>query len=53
MPGSMARNVEALSSQNIQILQSADSNTTIWVLVKKEDMVQSLRSLHAMFELHR
>lgn len=53
VPGIMARIVEALSSQNIQILQSADSNTTIWVLVKKEDMVQSLRSLHAMFELHR
>ena len=53
VPGIMARIVEALSSQNIQILQSADSNTTIWVLVKKEDMVQSLRSLHAKFELHR
>lgn len=53
VPGIMARVVEALSSQNIQILQSADSNTTIWVLVKKEDMVQSLRSLHAKFELHR
>ncbi|WP_019910472.1 aspartate kinase [Paenibacillus sp. HW567] len=53
VPGIMARIVEALSSQNIQILQSADSNTTIWVLVKKEDMVQSLRALHAKFELHR
>lgn len=53
VPGIMARIVEALSSQKIQILQSADSNTTIWVLVKKEDMVQSLRALHAKFELHR
>lgn len=53
VPGIMARIVEALSSDNIQILQSADSNTTIWVLVKKEDMVQSLRALHAKFELHR
>ncbi|MFE4709653.1 MULTISPECIES: aspartate kinase [Paenibacillus] len=53
VPGIMAQIVEALSSQNIQILQSADSNTTIWVLVKKEDMVQSLRALHAKFELHR
>ncbi|KAA9006445.1 aspartate kinase [Paenibacillus spiritus] len=53
VPGIMARIVEALSTQNIQILQSADSNTTIWVLVKKEDMVQSLRALHSKFELHR
>ncbi|AIQ64396.1 aspartate kinase [Paenibacillus stellifer] len=53
VPGIMARIVEALSAHNIQILQSADSNTTIWVLVKKEDMVQSLRALHSKFELHR
>ncbi|OAB35766.1 aspartate kinase [Paenibacillus macquariensis subsp. defensor] len=53
VPGIMARIVESLTEQNIQILQSADSNTTIWVLVKKEDMVQSLRSLHTEFELNR
>lgn len=51
VPGIMARIVEALAEQNIQILQSADSNTTIWVLVNKEDMVQALRALHAKFEL--
>ncbi|CAM2889884.1 aspartate kinase [Paenibacillus sediminis] len=53
VPGIMAKIVEALTEQDIQILQSADSNTTIWVLVKKEDMVQALRALHAKFELHR
>ncbi|MFB5266626.1 aspartate kinase [Paenibacillus enshidis] len=53
VPGIMATIVEALAEANIQILQSADSNTTIWVLVKKEDMVQALRALHAKFELHR
>ncbi|USB32039.1 aspartate kinase [Paenibacillus sp. YPG26] len=53
VPGIMAKIVEALSEHNIQILQSADSNTTIWVLVNKEDMVQALRALHAKFELHR
>lgn len=52
VPGIMAKIVEALTEKNIQILQSADSNTTIWVLVKKEDMVQALRALHAKFELH-
>ncbi|MGF7048800.1 aspartate kinase [Paenibacillus sp. DS2015] len=53
VPGIMARIVEALSEHHIQILQSADSNTTIWVLVKKEDMVQSMRALHTKFQLHR
>ncbi|MCE5168113.1 aspartate kinase [Paenibacillus profundus] len=53
VPGIMARIVEALTEQEIQILQSADSNTTIWVLVRKEDMVRALRALHAKFELHR
>ncbi|MDQ0090566.1 aspartate kinase [Paenibacillus anaericanus] len=53
VPGIMAKIVEALSEQNVQILQSADSNTTIWVLVNKEDMVQALRALHAKFELGR
>ncbi|WP_410769201.1 aspartate kinase [Fontibacillus sp. BL9] len=51
VPGIMARIVEALTEQQIQILQSADSNTTIWVLVNKEDMVQALRALHTKFEL--
>lgn len=53
VPGIMAKIVEALSEHDISILQSADSNTTIWILVKKEDMVQALRALHNKFELHR
>lgn len=52
VPGIMAKIVGALTAHEIQILQSADSNTTIWVLVKKEDMVQALRALHTKFELH-
>lgn len=52
-PGVMARIVEALTEQGISIMQSADSNTTIWVLVQEADMADALRSLHAKFELHR
>ncbi|AWB44353.1 aspartate kinase [Paenibacillus sp. CAA11] len=52
VPGIMAKIVEALTEHDIQILQSADSNTTIWVLVNKEDMVPALRALHTKFELH-
>ncbi|MEV5024698.1 aspartate kinase [Paenibacillus sp. LPE1-1-1.1] len=51
--GVMARIVEALTEQGISIMQSADSNTTIWVLVREADMAEALRSLHAKFELHR
>lgn len=51
-PGVMAKIVEALTEQGIPIMQSADSNTTIWVLVRESDMVNALRSLHAKFELH-
>lgn len=49
VPGVMAKIVEALSKESIQILQSADSYTTIWVLVKKEDMEKSIRALHRQF----
>ncbi|GFN31838.1 aspartate kinase [Paenibacillus xylaniclasticus] len=52
VPGVMARIVEALAELSIPILQSADSNTTIWVLVRQEDMAAALRALHAKFELH-
>ncbi|WP_127531691.1 aspartate kinase [Paenibacillus kobensis] len=52
VPGVMARIVEALAESGIPILQSADSNTTIWVLVRQEDMASALRALHTKFELH-
>lgn len=49
VPGVMARIVEALAQEKVQILQSADSYTTIWILVKKEDMEKSIRALHRQF----
>lgn len=51
VPGVTAKIVSALSQQNIQILQSADSHTTIWVLVKEEDMIKAVNALHHMFHL--
>lgn len=47
--GVMAQVLEALTNQGIQVLQSADSNTTIWILVAKEDMTKAVRSLHQSF----
>lgn len=52
VPGVTARIVTPLSERNIQILQSADSHTTIWILVKEKDMVDAVNILHEEFHLH-
>jgi aspartate kinase len=49
VPGVMAAIVEVLTKEDIQILQSNDSYTTIWVLVKREDMEKAVRALHRRF----
>jgi aspartate kinase len=51
VPGVMADLVEALSDAGVTILQSADSHTTIWVLVHKEDMATAVKTLHQKFRL--
>lgn len=51
IPGIMARIVEALVEADIPILQTTDSYTSIWVLVKKEDMEKAIRALHEKFNL--
>ncbi|WP_088041173.1 aspartate kinase [Bacillus sp. EAC] len=51
VPGVTSKIVTALSEKGIQILQSADSHTTIWVLVKNEDMIEAVTALHEAFEL--
>ena len=53
VPGIMAHIVEALTVEDIRILQSADSNTTIWVLVQGVDMIKSVRALHRKFNLYK
>lgn len=53
VPGVMAKIAEALNDEDIQILQCADSHTTIWVLVKDVDMIKAVRALHRKFDLHK
>ena len=53
IPGVMARVVRALHEQNISILQTADSNITITLLIKEEDLVKAIQTLHAHFHLER
>lgn len=52
VPGVMAMIVEALTQEGIEILQSADSHTTIWCLVREEDMAKAVRALHSQFKLY-
>lgn len=52
VPGVMALIVEALTEKDVSILQSADSNITIWVLVHGEDMAKAVQSLHSKFQLN-
>jgi aspartate kinase len=51
VPGVASKIVTALSEKGIRILQSADSHTTIWVLVKQEDLVSAVNALHDAFQL--
>lgn len=53
VPGVTFKIVTALSNKGIRILQSADSHTTIWVLVKQDDLVRAVNVLHDAFELEK
>jgi len=53
VPGVASKVVSALSEQGVRILQSADSYTTIWVLVKEYDLVKAVNALHDAFELEK
>ncbi|MFD2116773.1 aspartate kinase [Paenibacillus yanchengensis] len=52
-PGVMANIVAALTEHHIAILQSADSNTTIWLLIDQKQMEDAVRTLHEKFNLHK
>ncbi len=52
VPGVTAKIVNALSEKGIAILQAADSHTTIWVLVKEDQLSHAVNALHDAFELH-
>ncbi|MEK3886921.1 aspartate kinase [Bacillus sp. FSL K6-3431] len=51
VPGVTAKIVTALSEKDIRILQSADSHTTIWVLVSGNDLTEAVNALHNVFQL--
>jgi len=51
MPGVAAKVVSALAKKGVQILQAADSHTTIWVLVDADDLKTAVNALHETFKL--
>lgn len=51
IPGVMAKVVQALNGQGIKILQTGDSNITISLLVKNEDLYPAVKVLHSTFKL--
>lgn len=51
VPGVMKRIVFALSRENIEILQSSDSTTTISCLIRSEHASRALQILHDEFKL--
>jgi aspartate kinase len=53
VPGVTSKIVTALSEKEIRILQSADSHTTIWVLIKQQDLVKAVNALHDAFQLEK
>ncbi len=50
-PGVMSRVINALAAENIGILQSGDSYTSLWCLVREADMKKALIALHNEFSL--
>jgi len=51
IPGIMHKLMEALSTEGIPVLQTADSNVTIWCLVHAEHMNRAVQTLHRKFQL--
>lgn len=49
VPGVMARILKSLDNENIDVLQTADSHTTIWCLVEEKDTEKAIRALHKEF----
>lgn len=53
LPGVVGRVMEALASQGIRVLQSADSHATITLLLERQNMEAAVRALHQQFGLDR
>jgi aspartate kinase len=51
IPGVMGQVVKSLKEQNVEIRQSGDSNISISLLIKQEDLHRAIKTLHDNFYL--
>lgn len=49
LPGVMSLINKTLLEENVEILQTADSNNTIWCLIEEVNKVKAIESLHRVF----
>lgn len=53
IPGVAAKITKSLTNVGVRVLQSADSHTTIWVLVIEKEVNKAVNALHDAFELNK
>ncbi|HLQ95284.1 MAG TPA: aspartate kinase [Pseudogracilibacillus sp.] len=53
IPGVVSKITGALVGNEVEILQSADSHTTIWVLIHEKHLKTAVNALHEAFELNK
>ncbi|WML35076.1 aspartate kinase [Clostridium sp. OS1-26] len=51
LPGVMAKILRILTKASIEVLQTADSHTTIWCLVESKNSEKAINALHNEFKL--
>lgn len=51
LPGVMAKILRTLTKVNVEVLQTADSHTTIWCLVESKNSEKAINALHNEFKL--
>lgn len=51
VPGVMARIINTLINNDIEVLQTTDSHMTIWCLIKTENLTKAINLLHKEFNL--
>ncbi|SHK34050.1 aspartate kinase [Clostridium cavendishii DSM 21758] len=49
IPGVMAKILNALDKENIEVLQTADSHMTIWCLIEDDKVAKAINSIHKVF----
>jgi len=51
VPGVMAKIIHSLKSEDVEILQTADSLATIACLIHDKDLIKAIKALHKTFEM--